>query len=187
MPLYLLGHKLESWYPYVPIGGEMGFNCAILSYNGKAYFGFTCDAGALPDPESVEKFVDASFAELCASAKRLKLQVGESKAVERSSQATERRKNRRAKRTLPFSKPMAKVARTKARKQLVRHARIVAPVVSRERPEAPKSQSAEASSVAPRVAVDPSGAVPDVSARRAAVSATASEDSPASALGLVGD
>ena len=33
-----------SCYPYVPIGGEMGMNCAILSYDGVAYFGFTGDA-----------------------------------------------------------------------------------------------------------------------------------------------
>ncbi len=48
-----------------PIGGEMGVNCAILSYNGTAYFGFTCDVGAVPDPENLEKFVKVSFAELC--------------------------------------------------------------------------------------------------------------------------
>jgi hypothetical protein len=67
-PLYLLGHKMLSWYPYVPIGGEMGVNCAILSYNGMAYFGFTCDVGAVPDPENLEKFVRVSFAELCTTA-----------------------------------------------------------------------------------------------------------------------
>ena len=44
-PLYMLGHKMLSWYPYVPIGGEMGVNTAILSYNGTAYFGFSCDVG----------------------------------------------------------------------------------------------------------------------------------------------
>ncbi|HUI85138.1 MAG TPA: wax ester/triacylglycerol synthase family O-acyltransferase [Candidatus Binatia bacterium] len=64
IPLYLLGHKMLSWYPYVPIGGEMGVNSAMLSYNGKAYFGFTCDVGAVPDPKHLEKFVNASFAEL---------------------------------------------------------------------------------------------------------------------------
>ena len=36
-PLYLLGHKMLRAYPYVPIGGEMGVNVAILSYNGTAY------------------------------------------------------------------------------------------------------------------------------------------------------
>ena len=69
-PLYLLGHKMVSWYPYVPIGGEMGVNCAVLSYNGMAYFGFTCDVGAVPDPEHLEKFVDMSFEELCKTAGR---------------------------------------------------------------------------------------------------------------------
>ena len=40
-PLYLLGHKMLSTYPYVPIGGEMGMNCAVMSYNGTLFVGFT--------------------------------------------------------------------------------------------------------------------------------------------------
>jgi diacylglycerol O-acyltransferase / wax synthase len=71
-PLYLLGHKMLSWYPYVPIGGELGVNTAILSYNGMAYFGFSCDVGAVPDPENLERFVNMSFAELCESSERPK-------------------------------------------------------------------------------------------------------------------
>ncbi len=71
-PLYLLGRKMLSFYPYVPIGGEMGVNCAILSYNGTAYFGFTCDVAAVPDPHNLEKFVKTSFTELCESATRAK-------------------------------------------------------------------------------------------------------------------
>ena len=71
IPLYLLGHKMLSWYPYVPIGGEMGVNCAILSYNGIAYFGFTCDANAVPDPAHLEKFVASSFAQLLRSSRNV--------------------------------------------------------------------------------------------------------------------
>ncbi|HEY1730229.1 MAG TPA: wax ester/triacylglycerol synthase family O-acyltransferase, partial [Terriglobales bacterium] len=83
-PLYLLRRKMLSWYPYVPIGGEMGVNCAILSYNGMAYFGFTCDVAAVPDPESLEKFVNVSFAELCKTAKNSKTETKpEAKAAER--------------------------------------------------------------------------------------------------------
>ncbi len=63
-PLYLLGHKMLCWYPYVPIGGEMAVNCAILSYNGMAYFGFSGDVHAAPDLQRMEKFVQMSFAEL---------------------------------------------------------------------------------------------------------------------------
>src|SRR5271157_3862582 len=64
MPLYLMGHKMLSWYPWVPIGGLMGINCAILTYNGTAYFGLTGDVHAAPDLGRLEKFVDQSFAEL---------------------------------------------------------------------------------------------------------------------------
>jgi diacylglycerol O-acyltransferase / wax synthase len=64
VPLYLLGHKILRWYPYVPIGGEMGLNCAMLSYNDTAYFGFTGDAPAAPHLHRLEKFLSLSFAEL---------------------------------------------------------------------------------------------------------------------------
>jgi diacylglycerol O-acyltransferase len=68
VPLYLMGHKMLSWYPWVPIGGLMGINCAILTYNGTAFFGFTGDVKAAPDLERLEKFVDQSFAKLRAGA-----------------------------------------------------------------------------------------------------------------------
>jgi hypothetical protein len=63
-----MGHKMLSWYPWVPIGGLMGINCAILTYNGTAFFGFTGDVHAAPDLKRLEKFVDESFAELRAGA-----------------------------------------------------------------------------------------------------------------------
>ncbi|MGD0214062.1 MAG: wax ester/triacylglycerol synthase domain-containing protein [Terriglobales bacterium] len=63
-PLYLLENKMLSCYPYVPIGGEMGMNCAVLTYNGTAYFGFSADAHAVPDLSKLETFAVQSFAEL---------------------------------------------------------------------------------------------------------------------------
>lgn len=93
VPLYLMGHKMVSWYPYVPIGGEMGLNCAILSYSGTAYFGFTCDVGAVPDPEQLEKFVAATCAELLRSSKDVKIEVA--KPQPRATTAVERKKPRR--------------------------------------------------------------------------------------------
>lgn len=62
--LYLLGHKMLSCYPYVPIGGDLGINCAVLTYDGTAYFGFTGDIHAAPDLGRLEKFLITSFAEL---------------------------------------------------------------------------------------------------------------------------
>ena len=63
-PLYLLGHKMLDWYPYVPVGGEMAVNCAILSYNGAVYFGFSGEVHAAPDLRRLEILLRRSFAEL---------------------------------------------------------------------------------------------------------------------------
>ena len=63
-PLYVLGHKLQRWYPYVPIGGELTLNCAILSYDGMVYFGFSGDANITPDMTRFEKLLQSNFAEL---------------------------------------------------------------------------------------------------------------------------
>jgi len=67
-PLYLLGRKMLRWYPYVPIGGELALNCAILSYDGMIYFGFSGDAHISPDLACLEKFLQLSFAELQSAA-----------------------------------------------------------------------------------------------------------------------
>jgi WS/DGAT/MGAT family acyltransferase len=67
-PLYVLGHKMLSWYPYVPIGGDMALNCAVLSYNGVTYFGFTGDSHAAPDLKRLGKFLQASLAEMLKAA-----------------------------------------------------------------------------------------------------------------------
>jgi diacylglycerol O-acyltransferase / wax synthase len=63
-PLYLLGHKMLRWYPYVPVGGEMAVNCAILSYDGTMYFGFSGDAHAAPDLRRLEGLLKLSFEDL---------------------------------------------------------------------------------------------------------------------------
>lgn len=64
VPLYLMGHKMLNWHPYVPIGGDMAVNTAVLSYNGVVYFGFTGDASAAPDLVCLEQFMKMSMREL---------------------------------------------------------------------------------------------------------------------------
>jgi diacylglycerol O-acyltransferase / wax synthase len=63
-PLYVLGRKMLTYYPYVPIGNEMGVGCAIQSYNNKLYFGITADAKSAPDVARLKHFLDSAFAEL---------------------------------------------------------------------------------------------------------------------------
>jgi len=66
-PLYLMGHKMLQCYPYVPVGGEMAVNCAILSYDSMVYFGFSGDVHAAPDLRQLEKLLIDSFTELQAA------------------------------------------------------------------------------------------------------------------------
>ena len=63
-PLYLLGREMVTFYPYVPIGNEMAVGCAIQSYNGKLYFGFTGDSAAAPDIDRLRDFLEEAFSEL---------------------------------------------------------------------------------------------------------------------------
>jgi len=64
-PLYLLGRKMLTYYPYVPIGNEWGIGCAIQSYDRKLYFGLTADSVAAPDVARLSEFLELSFSELC--------------------------------------------------------------------------------------------------------------------------
>jgi diacylglycerol O-acyltransferase len=85
-PLYLLGHKMVHCYPYVPVGGEMALNCAILTYNGTAYFGFSGCTHAVPDLRRLETFLKLSFTELREAA-GVKPPRGEGKKKEKSVRA----------------------------------------------------------------------------------------------------
>jgi hypothetical protein len=68
VPLYLLGREMLRSYPYVPIGNQMGFCCAVQSYNGRVYFGLTADSEGVPDADRLRDFINESFEELCAAA-----------------------------------------------------------------------------------------------------------------------
>jgi diacylglycerol O-acyltransferase len=63
-PLYLLGREMLTFHPYVPIGNDMGVCCAVQSYNGKLFIGFTADIAAAPDADRFADFLDEAFAEL---------------------------------------------------------------------------------------------------------------------------
>ena len=64
VPLYALGRKMLTYYPYVPIANQMGVGCAIQSYNQILYVGLTADALAAPDVGRLRRFVDWAFREL---------------------------------------------------------------------------------------------------------------------------
>ena len=130
VPLYVMGHKMTHWYPVVPIGGEMGMNIALLSYNGYVYFGFHGDVQAVPDVEQLEQLVQSSFAELLRSAKKgYKPKAG---AVATSAAAPPARAPRR-KRPAPLAKttPVQEVAARSETAKVSKPARKAKPVQKR--------------------------------------------------------
>jgi len=111
VPLYFVGHKMLSWYPYVPIGGEMGVNCAILSYNGTAYFGFTCDVNAVPDPESLEKFLTTSCAELYKASQNVKAPEVQKNPEPATGAKEKRPKRKRQNEKIPVARKPVRASR----------------------------------------------------------------------------
>jgi WS/DGAT C-terminal domain len=76
------------WYPYVPVGGEMAVNCAILSYDGTVFFGFSGDVHAAPDLRRLEQFLKASYVELRDAIRPLRKKSARPKQVRTKAQAT---------------------------------------------------------------------------------------------------
>lgn len=66
--LYLLGREMLTYYPYVPIGDFMGVCCAMVSYNGKLFFGLTGDCECAPDLDRLRDFLNEAFEDIRASA-----------------------------------------------------------------------------------------------------------------------
>jgi diacylglycerol O-acyltransferase len=49
VPLYCLGRLMEEYRPFVPISHGFRVGTAILSYNGRLFFGVTGDFRTMPD------------------------------------------------------------------------------------------------------------------------------------------
>ena len=64
VPLYMLGARMESMFPQVPLLDGLGLGVALMSYDGRLCWGFNADYELLPDLREFVKQVDASFAEL---------------------------------------------------------------------------------------------------------------------------
>lgn len=99
-PLYVLGRKLLKAYPYVPIGGEMGANCAVMTYDGTAHFGFSCDIHATPDSHLLPQFMQESVHELRDA---FGLKVEKTRARKPRPRQSAKRKPRSEKKTIPVT------------------------------------------------------------------------------------
>ncbi len=68
VPLFLGGHRMMDYVGLVPLGANLGYGVAILSYNQNLYFGLIAEPRLMPDVEQMKHFVSEVFEELKAAA-----------------------------------------------------------------------------------------------------------------------
>ncbi len=66
IPLYALGRRMLSVYPYVPLGMQMRVGVAIFSYDGAVTFGITGDYDTAPDIDVLASAVRTGMGDLLA-------------------------------------------------------------------------------------------------------------------------
>ena len=63
-PMYLLGARLESVFPVVPLLPNQTLGIALFSYDGSIYWGFNADWDAFPDLDLFVDDLEAAFVDL---------------------------------------------------------------------------------------------------------------------------
>ncbi len=71
-PLYVLGRKMESIFPMVPLARRQALCVGVMSYNGQVNFGLIGDYDAMADLESFALDLEAAIEELIATAPKRK-------------------------------------------------------------------------------------------------------------------
>src|SRR3954469_4487648 len=68
LPLYVLGRKLEAFYPQVPLVLNTALGIAIMSYDGRLFFGLLGDYDTLPDLDAAATDLDHAIGALSRAA-----------------------------------------------------------------------------------------------------------------------
>jgi diacylglycerol O-acyltransferase len=64
VPLYVLGRRMESLYPYVPIAAGIRTSIGIFSYVDAITFGINADFDAVPDVDVLSRGIAHGIDEL---------------------------------------------------------------------------------------------------------------------------
>jgi hypothetical protein len=67
-PLFVLGRKMESIFPLVPLARRQALCVGIMSYNGQVDFGLVGDYDSMADLESFGLDLEGAIAELTGAA-----------------------------------------------------------------------------------------------------------------------
>ena len=64
VPLYAFGSRLRSIWPLVPLAASHALGLAVFSYDGRLFFCFNADPGAVPELDRIAAWTDEAIAEL---------------------------------------------------------------------------------------------------------------------------
>ncbi|MBE2315139.1 wax ester/triacylglycerol synthase family O-acyltransferase [Solirubrobacter sp. CPCC 204708] len=68
LPLFMMGRRLQAFYPKVPLVLNTALGVAIMSYDGQLFFGLLGDYDALTDLDALASDLDCAIRELAAGA-----------------------------------------------------------------------------------------------------------------------
>ncbi len=69
VPLYLAGREMVEMVGLVPLGANLGYNVAIVSYNQSLVFGMMAEPHLMPDVDRMRDLAEDAFNELLAAAR----------------------------------------------------------------------------------------------------------------------
>lgn len=87
-PLYVLGRKMESIFPMVPLARRQALCVGIMSYNGQVNFGLIGDYDAMADLDSFALDLEAATREVIETAPAKKTAKAKKKAAAASANGT---------------------------------------------------------------------------------------------------
>ncbi len=64
VPLYSLGARMLEVFPHVPLADNLGLGVALMSYDGKLFWGFNADYDLVPDLDHFVRAIQSSFEEM---------------------------------------------------------------------------------------------------------------------------
>jgi diacylglycerol O-acyltransferase len=67
-PLYMLGRRLRAFFPLVPLVLNTALGIAVLSYDGRVFFGLLGDYDAMADLDAFAGDLEGAIMELSAAA-----------------------------------------------------------------------------------------------------------------------
>ncbi|HMI81684.1 MAG TPA: wax ester/triacylglycerol synthase family O-acyltransferase [Solirubrobacterales bacterium] len=80
-PLYVLGRKMESIFPMVPLARRQALCVGIMSYNGQVNFGLVGDYDAMADLDSFALDLEAATQEVIETAPKKRAKKGKAAAA----------------------------------------------------------------------------------------------------------